>query len=385
MKKYGYLLLPILILLLCGCQVQREYLWVKPHEEQYVQQENADAIVISDYDGLVSTLLQQCGRRDTSGLIRVYGYPGEIVEDVPKAVYYVAKQSAIGTYAVDYITYDCTQVVSYYEISVDITYTKTLEEMQALIALRGKNPVEERISNALESYASDLALRIYANEIFDAEAYVQQYYEDNPGKVQACPQVEVKHYPEQVDSEYILEMQFTYPHSDELLQQYQAEVNAVVDAAVEYVQYREEEEEKLQLLYVYLSERFEYLEESTDTPVYSVLCEGKADPLAFARTMKTLCEASGLECWVVRGSYNDEPWVWNIVKVDGQYYHADPMRSLSAGQTALSLELDSTMALYSWPQSEYPACTLQPNGGIDMREDADSPSGEFSENVRPNP
>lgn len=381
MKRCAVLLL-FLGFMLTGCQTRREYLSVKPHEEQYVQQENADATVVSDYNSFVSALLQQCSRRETKGVFRVYGYPGEIMEDVPKAIYYVAKQSAIGAYAVDFITYDCTQIVSYYEISVDITYKKTLEEMQALIVTRGEDAIRLRISNAMQNYEPSLTLRVYDDEIFDVQPFIQSCYEENPGRVQACPAVEAKHYPQEVENEYILELNFSYPHSAQILQQYQQEVDAVVDAAVEYVQYREQEEEKLQLLYVYLSERFDYREERTDTPVYSVLCEGKADSESFARTMKVLCEAVGLECWVVEGSYNAQTWYWNIVCVDGQYYHVDLMRCVTASEAALQLNLDSAMRFYEWIQAEYPACTLRPDVGMDL----DKHSGEESgENMQPAP
>lgn len=384
MKRYGIALL-LVLLFLSGC-TKREYLSVKPHEEQYVEQENADATVISDYDGLVSALLQQCSRHEEVGLIRVYGYPGEIVDDVSRAVYYVAKQSALGAYAVDFITYDCTQVVSYYEISVNVTYTKTMEEMQALIGTRGENAIQVRVSNALKSYAPTLALRVYSTPVYDVEGFVREFYNQNPGLLQACPQVELNYYPKNVATEeYILQIDFTYPYPEANMLQYQQAVDTVVGAAVEYVQYRETEKEKLELLYVYLAERFDYEEQSSDLPVYSALCEGKADAYATACTMKTLCNAIGLECWVVDGTYHGSPWYWNIVSLDGQYYHVDAMRCISAGEMSLSMDLDSGMSLYTWPRSEYPACTLRPDGGIDMREDAGDNSGEFGENLQPTP
>lgn len=385
MKRYFSLMLAVLLLLLGAC-TQREYLSVKPHEEQYVEQENADATVISDYEGLVSALLQQCSRHETNGLIRVYGYPGEIVEDVPKAVYYVAKQSALGAYAVDYITYDCAQVVSYYEISVDITFSRTMEQMQELIATRGENAIRLRVSDALQSYAPTLALRVYSTGVYDVEGFVREYYNENPGLLQVCPDVQISFYPRNVAvEEYIMQIDFSYPYPEEELQRYQQEVNAVVDAAVEYVQHRESEEEKLMLLYVYLAERFNYEEKSTDTPVYSALCQGQVNASAAARTMKTLCNAIGVDCWVVEGTYLESPWYWNIVEVDGKYYHVDAMRCISAGQAVLNLDLDSGMSLYSWSRSDYPACTLRPDGGIDMREDAEENSGEFGENLQPTP
>ena len=70
------------------------------------------------------------------------------------------------------------------------------------------------------------------------------------------------------------------------------------------------------------------------------------------------------------GTYHGSQWYWNIVSLDGQYYHVDAMRCISAGQMSLSMDLDSGMSLYTWYRADYPACTLRSDGGIDMREDA---------------
>ncbi len=380
MKRCLSLLLGLVLLCTAGCAANRSYLSVTPHEEQYVTEENADALVVSDYEGLTSALLLLVNRVEPSGLIRVYSYEdGEVSTDIAQAVYQVAKQTALGTYAVDYITYDCSQVVSYYEISVDITYTKTRQQIEALITTRGQNAVKTRIAGAMEHYMTELAMYVYSFEDFDIMSYIAEYYEQHPATVQALPEVKVARYP-QSGSECILELQFTYPESPELMQSYQAEVEAVTDAAVEYVQYRDSEADKLQLLYFYLSERFDYVEQTTQTPVYSVLCEGKADSVSIARTMQILCDALGLECWTVVGSCNAEPWCWNIVRLDRQYYHIDAMRGIRAGDTELPLNLDSAMTDYSWETENYPACTLRPNTGVDLRGEED---GSFDENVLP--
>ncbi len=38
----------------------------------------------------------------------------------PQAVYEIAREDPIGAYAMNYITHDCTLIVAYYEIKVDI-------------------------------------------------------------------------------------------------------------------------------------------------------------------------------------------------------------------------------------------------------------------------
>ena len=74
--------------------------------------------------------------------------------------------------------------------------------------------------------------------------------------------------------------------------------------------------------------------------------------------MKTLCNAIGLECWVVEGTYLDSPWYWNIVLDDGYYYHVDLLESLSQGN--LHPMTDAEMVDYVWDYSAYPTCTGEP-------------------------
>ena len=379
MKKARLLAAGAALALLTGCAPGQMYLAVTPHEEQYVAQENADALVVSDYEGLQSALQLLITRMDETGLIRVYGYEsGDVSEDVAKAVYQAAKQTALGTYSVDYITYDCSQVVSYYEIALHITYTKTAQQMARLVTTRGSNAVRSRIAGALEQYETKLLLYVYSFEDFDLDAYVQQYYEEHPATVQALPEARWQRYPE-TGSECILELQFSYPVPAQTLLRYQSEVSAVAAAAVDFVQYRETEREKLQLLYFYLSERFQYEEGTTITPVYSVLCEGVADSGGMARAMQVLCSALGLECRTVHGTLDGEDWDWNIVRVDGQYYHADAMRALRSGASELTLNLDSAMSGYSWDTALYPVCALRPDTGLELRGE----DGGIQENVLP--
>lgn len=44
---------------------------------------------------------------------------------------------------------------------------------------------------------------------------------------------------------------------------------------------------------------------------------------AYAYTFKALCNLSGLECYVVTGKMDGMGHAWNIVKLDGSFYHVD--------------------------------------------------------------
>ena len=56
----------------------------------------------------------------------------------------------------------------------------------------------------------------------------------------------------------------------------------------------------------------------------------------------------------VTGTRAGEPWTWNIVLDDGQYYHVDLLHSNEIGK--YKEFTDSEMSSYVWDYSAYPAC-----------------------------
>ena len=66
-----------------------------------------------------------------------------------------------------------------------------------------------------------------------------------------------------------------------------------------------------------------------------------------------MCREAGLDCQVITGSRNGDPWSWNLICCDGVYYHVDLLASLSAGN--LLRKADAQMYGYVWDYAAYPA------------------------------
>ena len=75
----------------------------------------------------------------------------------------------------------------------------------------------------------------------------------------------------------------------------------------------------------------------------------------YARAFKALCDAMDIGCYFVPS--NRTQHAWNIVQVDGQWYHIDVDGNDESGFNYVFLESDSYMQKegYSW-DSSYPAC-----------------------------
>ena len=68
-----------------------------------------------------------------------------------------------------------------------------------------------------------------------------------------------------------------------------------------------------------------------------------------------LCRDAGLHCQVVAGTKSGYQWYWNIVQIDGTYYHVDLLRSKGEGN--LRLLMDNIINEgYIWDFDAYPVC-----------------------------
>lgn len=69
-------------------------------------------------------------------------------------------------------------------------------------------------------------------------------------------------------------------------------------------------------------------DEGTESNAYGALILGKAACEGYAKATKLLLDMAGIECYVVNGSAVNigggrESHMWNIVNIDGDYYHLD--------------------------------------------------------------
>lgn len=199
-------------------------------------------------------------------MIRVQQYAGDsLEEDLAAAAYSVAREDPAGAYAVDYMTHECTLIVSYYEIHVDITFRKTQTALADIPYVSGQAELERRLHEAMDSYDSVLTIYAGFEQEPDYAALAQEYYEENLGRLMALPQITVENYP-QGGKTRIAELTFSYPQPARTLESMAQQVADTIRAASVYVRFRESPWEKTQLLYSYLTERFTYTEEPDADP-----------------------------------------------------------------------------------------------------------------------
>ena len=131
-----------------------------------------------------------------------------------------------------------------------------------------------------------------------------------------------------------------------------------------------------------MTERFPYTQQTSRTPVYSLLCEGTATSEGAAKCWQMLCDETEIACRTVQGLRGGESYWWNVVQLDGRWYHVDLLRDLM-DDAGLRMYSDAAMGDYYWDTSAYPACPEyeapeeeQPGGTEPAPEDTEQPSVE---------
>ena len=350
-------LLLCLVLAACSRFIPSSYTRVAAHSQTQDTQADTNVVNVGDYAGLRRAIRDFVRARVEHGVIRVNQYTGNIEDDLAAAAYNVAREDPVGAYAVDYMTHECTLIVSYYEIHVDITFRETQTPLSQIPYVNVESELKNRLYEAMDSY--DQVLTIYAGYGKDPDyaALAEEYYEQNLGRLMALPQITVESYP-QGGRPRIVELTFSYPQAARTLESMAQQVSDTLSAASVYVRFRESPWEKAQLLYSYLTERFTYIERQTQTPVYSLLCEGYATSWSMAQCWALLCQEVGLQCQVVSGLRGSDSYWWNEISLDGStWYHLDLMQDV-LNQTGLQLRYDEDMDGYYWDPAAYPACPM---------------------------
>lgn len=103
-----------------------------------------------------------------------------------------------------------------------------------------------------------------------------------------------------------------------------------------------------------------YFAQADAASPYSVLVNGKGNSLGIASAMQLLLKKAGLESIIVTGDSE----AWNIVKVDGQYYHLDTAADFwecdgksYAAHDYFNVTDEEISKTHSWDKALYPKCT----------------------------
>lgn len=354
MKRKLLPLIPALCLLLGGCGwLNGSFVSVTPHEAPK-QVSHTDTIVAADYMEFLSALKQLVSAGTEVAAIHVEEYPEDTLEaGVRRAVFNVTHSDPVGAYAVEDIQYEIGSSSGLPAVSITVTYRHNSTELQRIRRAADSEQARTIVANALEGYEAGIVMLVNRYENTDFSQFAQDYANDHPETIMEVPKVTQAQYG--AGDSRVVELIFSYQTSRDSLRRMQAQVKPVFDSAVLYVSGDGDDYQKFSQLYAFLMERFEYKQETSITPAYSLLRHGTGDSRAFAQVYAAMCRDAGLTCMTVTGTRDGEPWTWNILLDGEEYYHVDLLRCSENGR--YREQTDAEMEGYVWDYSEYPACT----------------------------
>ena len=123
--------------LLTGCSslLEREYHTAEPHSSKFWESEAAGTLRAENYQDIVNDLLILIGQHTESATVRLYNYEDDltVADTLEQASTEVQQETPMGAYAVEYITASSRSQRGYYEISIQVSYRRTAEQMHAAL------------------------------------------------------------------------------------------------------------------------------------------------------------------------------------------------------------------------------------------------------------
>ena len=351
----------------CSSLLERDYVDVTPHNSNPTAEGDPSVLRADSYQELVNALMYFISQGVETGSIRLYGDSQDVEADLEAACLEVVQEDPLGAYAVDFIKYNITSIVTYDEAEVQITYRRSREQVASIISATGTTAIRSELEEAMAAFATERVLRIsYFNEDYDGiQSLIRQAYLAEPETALDYPQADITFYPES-GRQRIVEVLLTYQlEPDELERRKRAlalaseEMTAVLWDAVE-------DEGLLDVRQAILNTSV-YDPEGGST-AYHALVQHRADSLGLSLSMSLLCGQLEFSCQIVEGSFNGEPHAWNLVNTQAGWRHLD-LSGTSAEDSPFLTDQQMEEAGYEWDRDSVPPCIALSEG-----EDTASPS-----------
>ena len=355
--------------------------YIKPPTEQ---------IVVSDYDEFFLMLLELITQHETNLQLQYYPHEGEDVQaEVQRAANEVMNEHPIGAYAVANITAEATRVVSYFEVDIEIEFKRTKEQLDSIINVSTLRYFMTQLLNVMSEHREEAVihtnLQMTEDEI--AQFVIETYYQ-NPRRIVMLPFVAVEIFPEEGINR-IYEIQFGYTTESPIMLQRYSETLALYIRQDAALAVGDTDAEILLSLVRNLMESTAFDEgaarripehgpQNFAATAFGALVHRSAVGEGFAMAFKALCDELGFVNHVVLGLYEDIVHAWNIVSIDGYYYHIDVAMCVSNGIETAFLKTDEDFEeKYTWDRDNTVRCegvlTLIDIIGFEEPDDPDDP------------
>ena len=355
-------LLAALLLLLCGCGslFEKEVVDIQDYEPPVQEKvSEAEKVTVRNFTALKKAITEMVYSGAEGGSLAFdVNYDGDAVKDIEEACWQLRSQNALCAYCVVNISYEISKIVTYYEADISIDYADSALPVSEIIQLPYAIGVEEILKEAMENNRTRLVLFINASTYSrDKMAQlVTDVYRSNPVCSVREPKTDVYLYSGS-SRQRLYEINLDYGMTEDELIRCKSQLKNL-DVRSNTGAFDMDQAHEALAAYSYLAENCELSGNHGENSAYSALIRGSADSEGVALAYVEMCHQLGIECRIVYGQLHWQDHCWNIVEIDGAYYHVDVSAAISGGQGQCFLLRDEEMwNSYRWDTASYPACS----------------------------
>jgi hypothetical protein len=374
MKKKIFIIVCLLLFssVVSGCSMlNRSYLVITPHLEQRTENPISESLRADTYSGLKNAIIMLISESADMGTIRLYNYSGNVEDDVRTACRDIIMETPIGVYAVEYMSSKYVRILTYYEVTVSISYRRTPEQIASIIQIANAMEYQNALLDVYADYGNTLTSEIqyFYSEQYDVQSMLDNRYYNEPVECLSMPTFEMTQYPDSPVWHRIIEVTLDYHIDPDTLKKMTEELYARIDELTSELPADSSAPlDTLLSLYELAAGNIEYLPDLEDDlandikkdstfTAYGALVEGNATSEGYALAFKALCDLSGIDCTVVRGRYNGLSHCWNIVQIQNSWYHIDVSLGDIGGTYDFLLKTDPQInETHKWNAAMYPPC-----------------------------
>lgn len=330
----------------CSSMLERSYTSETLHDRTPSPEGDSSVLMAEDYRDLVSAVYYVVSQSLPTGTIRLNNYTRDVESDLAAACLEVVEDDPLGAYAVEFIKYDYTHIVSYYEATVSVTYRRTAEQVANIVSATGNSAIRTELQEALTDFRPELALRISNfTEGTDLNQLLREAYYSMPASALGLPEAEINVYPDH-GAQRIVEVLLTYPMTREEAQERGQALRERAQTLLEPYG----GQPALQDL-IALAQRETVYDPEGGSTAYDALTGRAADSEGLALALALLCgQAGDPDCQVVSGTLEDgTPRFWNQIRLNGGTYYLD-----LAGDGTLSTGEELYGQGYRWADAPVP-------------------------------
>ena len=194
--------------------------------------EDPSILRAESYRGLVDAILYFVNEHAAQGTIRLYNYTSDVEADVDAACREVVEEDPLGAFSVASIDYAFSRIVSYYEVTVTLTYSHTAQEVEAIRSVGSTTAIQQQLRQAMADFSSSLVLRAsyFTGDIDSVRSMAAQAYFDTPHAAFGMPDIQVALYPDS-GTQRILEITLQWPEDQASLAVRSEELVALAPSA----------------------------------------------------------------------------------------------------------------------------------------------------------